>query len=283
MPARHEVIKKIFAAQDKNGFWKLLPQTDPHFPDQLHYSPNFRSTLWTLILLADLQLDPKDPRVTTPLKTIQDHFFDKKHGIYTLKQDHFPIPCLNGNMIYLDCYFNGAPGKQSQSAINFFAKNQRFDDGCHLCEKSALCKNTSCYGEHSCYWGVVKLFKGLSFIPKQKRTRAAKKLLQKCINFVLLHRVCYSSHAPNKIMIKDIDKLTFPNMYKGDFLEILWLLRREGVRSGEMSAALKLLKSKRGKNGMWKLEKKVSNLITSVGNAGLPNEFVTARAEAVLR
>lgn len=283
MPARDEIIKKIFAAQDENGFWKLLPRKDPHFSTHLHYSPNFRSTLWTLVLLADLRVDPKEERVKKPLRAIQEHFFDPQYGIYTLKADHLPIPCLNGNMIYLDCYFNGAPDKRSHSAINFFAKYQRFDDGCYIGEKNLWCKNTSCYGEHSCYWGVVKLLKGLSFIPKTKRSRTAKALLDKCIEFVLLHKVCFSSRFPDKIMIKGIDKLTFPQMYKSDFLEILWLLHREGVKSNKMSAAISLLKAKRLKNGTWKLEHQVSNLVTTIGSINKSNPFITERAIEVLQ
>ena len=38
-------------------------------------------------------------------------------------------------------------------------------------------------------------------------------------------------------MIKDIDNLTFPNMYKSDFLEILWLLKREKVQSEKLKPA----------------------------------------------
>jgi len=58
------LIDKIFKAQDENGLWKVLPKTDKYYPDYLHYVPNFRASLWTLILLADLQIDRNEPRVT---------------------------------------------------------------------------------------------------------------------------------------------------------------------------------------------------------------------------
>lgn len=55
--------------------------------------------MWTLILLADLGHDPGDPRIGNPLEGIKEHFFDPENGIYALGEDHFPIHCLNGNLI----------------------------------------------------------------------------------------------------------------------------------------------------------------------------------------
>ena len=282
MPDYQKIIKEILDSQGKNGCWRMLSTSDKYYPDFLHYNPNFKATLWTLILLADICHDKNDIRVREPLKTIQDHFYDKKNKIYSLKNYLFPVPCLNGNIIYLESYFNGSISEKTLKAIEFFCKYQRFDDGNYITEKNKYCTNRSCYGQHTCYWGIVKLFKGLSFIPKKSRNRSINKLLDKCINFVLLHNVCFSSHRKNKIMIKDIDELTFPNMYKSDFLEILWLLKRENVRSENIKPTIDLLKSKRLSNGTWNLEKKVNNMTTSIGDINQPNQFVTKRAKEVL-
>ena len=134
------IIKRIFGAQGEHGFWRMLPESHKYYPDYLHYVPNYRATLWTLILLADLGHDQKDERVRGPLQALQSHFFDPTFGIFTLKQDHFPVPCLNGNMIYLDGFFNDAPGKKTLQAINFFHKYQRFDDGAYVGDKNEFCK-----------------------------------------------------------------------------------------------------------------------------------------------
>ena len=282
MDNRQKIMDRIIEAQGDNGFWKILSKTDKYYPDYMHYVPNFKATLWTLILLADLGFDRNDKRFKRPLKEIQNQFFDPTIGIFSLKEDHFPIPCLNGNMIYLDCYFNGKPGKKSLRALKFFYKNQRFDDGSYEAEKSIYCSNTSCYGKHSCYWGIVKLLKGISFIPKPSRTKEIADLLKRCIRFVLLHKVCYSSHNADRIMIQKMDLLTFPNMYKSDFLEILWLLKREGVKSDELKPALELLKSKQQDDGNWLLERKVYNMVTSIGELNKPNQFITDRANEIL-
>jgi hypothetical protein len=71
-------------------------------------------------------------------------------------------------------------------------------------------------------------------------------------------------------------------MYHGDFLEILWILKREHIDSEAMSPAHRLLESKRLPDGTWPLERKIHNLITPVGEAGHSNPFVTQRALEVL-
>lgn len=280
---RQAIINKIFEAQDENGFWKMLPPSDKYYPDYLHYVPNFKATLWTLILLADLSLDPDDERIKKPLSELQRHFFDAEFGIYTLKEDHFPIPCLNGNMIYLDAYFNREPNSKTQRVLAFFHKYQRFDDGKYETAPNEYCSNKSCYGKHTCYWGVVKLLKGISFILQEYRDPNTKELLNKCIQFVLLHKVCFSSRQPDRIMVPKMDLLTFPNMYKSDFLEILWLLKRENIVAEEMKPALQLLKNKRHEDGSWHLERQVNNMVTSIGEINKSNLFITERASIVLK
>ncbi len=279
---KQKIIDRIFNAQDENGLWKIIPESHKYHPQYLHYVPNFKATLWIMVLLADLEHDQNDPRIQPALSVLRKQFFDKEHGIYSLKEDHFPIPCLNGNMIYLDAYFNSEIDNRSKSALNFFVQNQRFDDGVYIGEKNEYCSNKSCYGKHSCYWGITKLMKGISFIPLDQRTKDVSELLQKCIDFVLLHHVCFSSRNKDKIMIQKMDLLTFPNMYKSDFLEILWLLKREGIQSNKIQSAIDLLISKQNEDATWNLERKVNNLITSIGPLDKPNQFITQRANEVL-
>lgn len=282
MCMKEAIISKIFEQQGTNGYWKLLDKDNTYYPICQHYIPNFKASLWTLVLLADLELDRNDERIKLPLETIINHFFDPNKRIYSLGNYHFPIPCLNGNIIYLDAYFNEQLSDKSMAAIHFFSKYQRFDDGAYFEPRNIYCKNTSCYGKHTCYWGVVKLLKGLSFIPEKNRTQEAKSLLERCIEFVLLHNVCFSSLNSGKPLAKNIDKLGFPCMYKSNYLEILWLLKREKVCSSKINDALNLLKSKQDANGGWNLEKKVANMVVSIGTENQPNSFVIKRANEIL-
>ena len=71
-------------------------------------------------------------------------------------------------------------------------------------------------------------------------------------------------------------------MYQGDYLEILWLLKREKVKSVHINKALNLLYSKMRANSNWRIERQISNLIIPVGNNNNGNEFITKRAREVI-
>jgi hypothetical protein len=236
-----------------------------------------------MLLLADIKAPVDIPQIKPSILLITERFYDPEYGIFRLPgMSHFPIPCLNGNMIHLHHYFKSSHPEIVDKTINFFNTYQRFDDGDFKCPRSyPYCSNISCYGKHTCYWGVTKLLKGISFIPKIQRTREAQQLIERCIDFVLNHEVCFSSHHGDKFLHRDIGRLTFPNFYKSDFLEILWLLAREEVHDRKMSRSLKLLRSKRKDDGFWELEKSV-NIIVSIGQENCANAFITERASEVL-
>jgi hypothetical protein len=210
---RKHTVEKILAKRDDSFRWGFDEKQARERPDYLYYSPNFRSTLWTLLLLADIKAPADIPQLKPSIRLITERFFDPEHGIFRLPgMSHFPIPCLNGNMIYLQHYFETSHPEAMDKTIGFFAAYQRFDDGDFKTPKTyPFCSNISCYGRHSCYWGVTKLLKGISFIPKIQRTKEAQELIENCIDFVLQHEVCFSSHHRDKFLQRDIIKLTFPN------------------------------------------------------------------------
>lgn len=279
-----EYFKRILAQQDANGCWNVLSADDKHYPHLNYYVPNFKSTLWTLVTLADIKTPVRNKALHRPLQIMSDHFFDKSTGIYTIGKSHFPIPCLNGNMLYLHGYFRLHNRVVTNHLIDFFNQYQRFDDGDFKTPSSfPYCSNRSCYGKHTCYWGVIKLLKGLSFIPHARRSRSARELAQKCIDFILLHEVCYSSHNRAEYIAKSIPYLTFPNMYRADFLEILWLLKRERVHSPKMSKALERLKNKQKADMSWILERPNKDLLVPLHRSALGNALVTERAGEVSR
>jgi len=277
------IRSQIIGLQDENGCWNVLSSDDKYYPRLNYYVPNYKSTLWTLVLLADIKTSLHDNQFQRPLSIIATHFFDTRANIYSIGKSHFPIPCLNGNMLYLHAYFRSQNYATLNAIIDFFNEYQRFDDGDFKTPASfPYYSNRSCYGKHTCYWGIVKLLKGLSFIPEAKRSPSAKQLIGKCIDFILLHNVCYSSHTTSEYLHKQIQYITFPNMYKSDFLEILWLLKRERVRSKKLTKALHLLVSKRGEDTGWKIERKMKDLIIPIDRALYGNELVTDRAKEIL-
>jgi len=280
---RKQTIEKILAKQDASFRWGFDKKQTLERPEYLYYSPNFKSTLWTLLLLADIKAPVDISQIKPSIRLITERFYDPENGIFGLPdKTRFPIPCLNGNMIYLHQYFESSQSEVLDKTIGFFAAYQRFDDGDFKTPKSyPYYSNIFCYGKHTCYWGATKLFKGISFIPKIQRNIEAQRLIENCIDFILHHEVCFRSHKSGEFLHRDIGKLAFPNFYKSDFLEILWLLAREEVRDRRISRSLELLRSKMRDDGFWELEKPM-NTIVSIGQKDCANAFVTERATEVL-
>jgi hypothetical protein len=217
------------------------------------------------------------------MASLLSHLYDGTNGIFSLGKTHFPIPCLNGNMLYLLSYFGLHKKDVLDKVVDFFAEYQRFDDGDFKTpSKFPYFSNKSCYGAHTCYWGAVKLLKGLSFIPKESRSKNARKLLDDCIDYILLHEVCFGSRQKDHFLSSNIGNLSFPNMYKSDFLEILWLLKREKVRSSKMDRALELLREKRLPDRSWKIEKPIKDLVVPLGNRNGGAVMITRRAQEVI-
>lgn len=279
---RKELTEIILNQRDSDGCWNVLNEGDKYYPEFNYYVPNYKSTLWTFILLAEIDCGLKSTDIRDGLDILTSKLWDNNHGIFTIGKSHFPIPCLNGNMIYILSYFNYDNTYYIDKVVDFFYEYQRFDDGDYKTPSSyPYLGNKSCYGSHTCYYGIVKLLKGLSFIPKNNRSDKVNELINKCIDFILLHEVCYSSHNNENLITKNIDKITFPSMYRTDFLEFLWILRREEVKSIKMDKALQLLKSKMISDNTWKLENQVQDLITPISKRQYGNAFVDLRAKEV--
>ena len=280
---RKRTIDEILSHQDGQFRWGFDEALARERPELMYYWPKYSNTLWTLLFLADIGAPVDEARIHRSLELVSQHFHDKTHKIFTLGKSHFPIPCLNGNMLYLHFYFQKPYTEMVDGVIEFFNSYQRFDDGTFKTPKAfPYFSNTSCYGKHTCLWGIVKLLKGLSFIPAVDRTEAARRLAGNCIDFILRHEVCFRSHAQDELIHKVIGRLTFPYLWRGDFLEMLWLLKREGVRDMRMSRALELLRSKQQEDGSWELERPIPDLIVPLNRKNGGNVFVTDRALEVL-
>ena len=279
---RKEIIEKIIARQDEESRWAFDENVARKRPELRNYLPKYVSTVWTMLYLAELKIPPGDARVSGSLDLLLDECHNKRRGIFTIGRNHFPVPCLNGNMLYLNFYFKRPCTEKITNVIDFFDTHQRFDDG-DFRAPTQYPYHRSCYGKHTCMWGIVKLAKGLSFMPVRERTGSATRLLNRCIDFILLHEVCFRSHDKERLIRSAMGSITFPNVgYKSDFLEILWILAREKIKHPKTKRALDMLKSKMTGNGWWNLERPVPGLITSAGDKNRPNAFVTEMAREVL-
>ena len=83
----------ILEAQEPFGAW-IMPGGG--------YSPKYRATVWSLLILAELGADPDEARIRKGCEYHLDHSL-AKNGAFSVYRK--PVPsgafhCLNGNMIF---------------------------------------------------------------------------------------------------------------------------------------------------------------------------------------
>jgi hypothetical protein len=71
-------------------------------------------------------------------------------------------------------------------------------------------------------------------------------------------------------------------MYQADYLEVLWILKREKVKSPRINKALRLLKNRVKPDWTWDIERPISNLIIPITKRNHGNAFITRRAKEVM-
>lgn len=123
----------------------------------------------------------------------------------------------------------------------------------HGCD---LYQRFGCVGNTPCYDGLVKSMKALSeFQLVYGKDNTIQKKLTEGINYILEHDV-YKTMDKSATLGKVITKLFYPYPYKTNLIEVLGLLKQEGVLSDERTKdARAILQSKRNADGSFNAEK----------------------------
>jgi hypothetical protein len=277
-------VLKILEKQDPSGYWVSLKD--------FYVKTKYKGTVWSLILLAELWATGTDERIRKACEIILNRSQDKENGGFCYRESKTEsggdpaavLPCLTGNMVFSLIRFGYLNDPRVQKGIEWITKYQRFDDGDTLPPKAwPYHKFETCWGKHTCYLGVVKALKALAEIPSTKRTTSVNSTIDRCIEYILKHRIYKRSHEPDQIANDRWTQLAFPRMWNTDFLEILLLLTQFGVKDVRMQDAVKLLEEKQ-LNGKWILEKTYNGRYqTRIEQKGNPSKWLTLGAITVLK
>lgn len=250
-------IKKLFEKQDKKGFWGK---------ENCPYRPKYKSTYWTLMLLAQLGLE-RDQRIEDACECIFG--FQKEHGGFVSSWgDGIATPCLTGNVAIFLHHF-GYRDSRTQKAVEYLCKTQLPDGGwvCHEWKSHAR-------DNHGCFQGTITPLEALMFFGKDKEVvRGAE--------FFLMHRLFLADHHDFSIIKPHFLLLRFPTFFYS-IMRGLSVLTGLGYKDERMSDALHILTSKRKENGRWICEA-VPNLLSTFDRKGCESKWVTLQALTVLK
>lgn len=283
-----EEIAGILNAMHPEGYWE---KPGPG------YGPKYRSTVWALILLAQLGADAReDPRITTACKYLLDHAWHPQGQLSAGEPVSNTIDCLQGNLCWaltsmgindprLEKAYEWmahtvtgegiAPKEDKKAPMRFYA---------YKCGPGFKCGANN---NLPCAWGAVKVMLAFSRLPKEKRTPLISRAIQQGIDFLFsVDLVTASWPTENgKPPNRDWWLFGFPLFYITDLLQVAEVLTALGYgNDARMQGLNKLIRDKQDLQGRWHLEYAYgSKTWGSFGLKNKPSKWVTLRALRALK
>ena len=269
----------ILEAQEPFGAW-IMPGGG--------YSPKYRATVWSLLILAELGADPDEARIRKGCEYHLDHSL-AKNGAFSVYRK--PVPsgafhCLNGNMIFALQRLGYDEDPRVQTArdwlVHTIVGQKPMTDKASADAAGFGCRINE---ERPCAWGANKAIRALLNIPTAARSSLVKRALEVGAEFLLSRDPVVADYPYTKRVSSTWFKLGFPLSYWSDILETTSNLVDLGYGEDlRLTNALESIVSKQDEDGRWKLENSLNGKMwVDIETKGKPSKWVTLRALRVLK
>lgn len=254
------------------------------------YSPKYRSTVWAIILLAQLggSIDT-DPRIEQACTYLLDHAY-AEGGYFT----HSGAPggtfdCLQGNLCWALLEL-GCQDLRLTQAFEWMARSQVGDGIAPKTDKDAFPRYYAykcgpgfvcgCNYDLPCAWGATKVMMAFSRLPKEQHTNLIDRAIQMGVEFLFSVDPTTAAWPYKETINNTWWKFGFPVFYNTDLLQVAEALTGLGFRNDpRLSGLIRLIESKADEQGRWKLEHDYKDKTWgNYGKKGQPNKWVTLRA-----
>ena len=280
-------IKEVLDAMDPQGFWE---KPGPG------YGPKYKSTVWSLILLAQLGASiDEDPRIRTACDYLMAHAWHLQGQFAAGEPASYTIDCLQGNLCWALTEL-GYDDERLDKAFEWMARTVTGDGIAPKEDKKADMRfyaykcgpNFQCGANynHPCAWGAVKVMLAFSRYPKVKRTLLIEEAIRQGVDFLFsvdLVTAAWPTGGGGKPN-RDWWLFGFPVFYITDLLQVADALVGLGYSADpRMQGLLDLIRSKQDSEGKWIQEYPYgSKTWSNFGVKNKPNKWVTLRALRVL-
>ncbi|MBN1649292.1 MAG: hypothetical protein JW874_14740 [Spirochaetales bacterium] len=270
---------QLLAGQREEGFWG---DRDRYIDDR------FRGTAWRVQLLLELGADPKLPQIQKAVQFLAEAAYNNEAGGFVSRQRKPEVvPCYTGDLLRIFFVTGNYRHPHVTAGLEWLLRNMTFHDG----DNSVPEPDSGCFGRHTCIRGLVPVLRALAELPEIYRSEKTIRLLEECIEFMLIHRIYKSSHNFSRNLNPKMTQLTFPNFYYPDLLSVMLVFTALSVRDLRMQDAVDFLLRKRGKDGTWKLQRLYNEraktdlfpVVVDTGERGMPSRWITLRAMTVLK
>jgi hypothetical protein len=282
-------VPAILAAQAAGGYW-VNPGAG--------YLPKYQSTVWSLIFLAQLGADGRDPRVRAGGDYLLDHGRCRVGGFSGDGKLTGLIHCLQGNMAAALIDLGWLGDERLDAALDWLARSVTGAGIARAEEKGAAVRyyrsgnsapGFACSANNHlpCAWGAVKAMLALSKVPPAARTPAMQAAIETGVEFLLGRDPAVADYPmgyadkPSRSWFQ----FGFPLFYVTDVLQNLEVLTRLGYgHDPRLAPALALLLSQQDAQGRWKMAYSYNGKSwAGVEQKGQPSKWVTLRALRVLK
>lgn len=270
MIAKRGWAADILGRQSDDGWWVT---------GESLYRPKYTGTNWMLLVLADLGLNRRDPRIKRACDLWIERFAKSDGGFGTEGMRKSEL-CLVGNTARALVQFGYVDHPKVKRAFGWLVREQKENGGWH------------CWGKN----GVIDAWEGMSAFavyPRQKWTRSIKRAVERGAEF-FLSRELHKQGARYGPWYR----FHYPVHYYYDLLVGLDFMTALGVGDDRrIGYATNWLREKRRPDGRWELDAVHPNLEGSYANwyrkrppipfalerVGQPSKIITLTALRVLR
>jgi hypothetical protein len=222
----------ILSSQFPDGHWVTPTSTGRDL-----YMPKYTVTNWMAIILADLGMTRRDPRIRRTAEIIMDRWSKPGWPLNPTKSDK--EVCIVGNAVRTLVRFGYLDDPIVQRAIAVILRIQKSDGGWH------------CFPSKK---GTLDGWEGLAAlaeIPEDSRDDAVRRSIERGAEFYLKRHLM--DEGP--VRYPPWFRIHYPNHYYYDLLVGLRILTRLGYgRDPRMAPALRWLKERRRSDGKWWLD-----------------------------
>jgi hypothetical protein len=258
------------------------------------YSPKYRSTVWALILLAQLGASAKhDQRINLACQYIIKHAYSDGGYFSHNGKASRTFDCLQGNLCWALTAL-GCTDPRLSDAFEWMARSVTGEGVAPKTDTEAALRyydfncgpvfQCAANDKLSCAWGAAKVMLAFSLLVKDQRTAPIQHAIQTGVDFIFSVEPTSANWPHRKEISKAWWKFGFPVYYVTDLLQIAEAMVPLGYGSDpRMQSLIELIQNKADPQGRYKLEYEYNDKTwASYGIKGEPNKWVTLRALRVL-
>lgn len=255
--------RRLLAEQDPSGRWAGGL-----------YQPKWTSTVYTLLLLRRLGLDPAHPAARAGVRCLLDDADWTEGGVSYWSTRLLAERCVNGMVLSIASWFDTDDDRVDSIAELLIGA--RLPDGGWNCEDHRG-------ATHSSMHTTISVLEGLLLWKRRRGSGDADDALTSGHEFLLAHRL-FRSHRTGEVIREQWTQPSFPPRWHYDTLRALDHLRDAGARPDPRAGeAIEILRTQ-ARSGRWPLGPRYSGRVwfpMETGRSG--GRWNTLRARRVLR